>query len=226
MNRGLVGVFFGVFVGLALALGGCVRDSDPDSDSDSDPGLVAGEACRSANATCMDERDLLACVEGVWTSESCAASCAALGPGVSSAQGCDEALGVAPPASLCGCVPPPEGCSPGQGRCDDEDVLGWCTETWTWASVSCTELCAGQPAGESAGESALSLGCDAIGDKATCLCTNVGTPCEGDTVLCADDSALSTCEGGLWTRVECSELCGVAATCDPGAPGGAACACD
>ena len=219
MNRGLVGVFFGVFVGLALALGGCVRGSDPDSDSDSDPGLVAGEACRSANATCMDERDLLACVEGVWTSESCAASCAALGPGVSSAQGCDEALGVAPPASLCGCVPPPEGCSPGQGRCDDEDVLGWCTETWTWASVSCTELCAGHAP-------LLSLGCDAIGDKATCLCTNVGTPCEGDTVLCADDSALSTCEGGLWTRVECSELCGVAATCDPGAPGGAACACD
>ncbi|WP_146155408.1 hypothetical protein [Enhygromyxa salina] len=134
-----------------------------------------------------------------------------------SSLGCDVDLDLASPTQLCACEPPTDGCSPGQGACEDNDTISWCTEGWTWTTSSCTEICADQ--------SLLLLGCDAVDDAAICLCTNTGTPCDDAPSVCADGQTLSACEAGLWAAVDCTERCAGPGTCDPGAVGGAACVC-
>ncbi len=80
---------------------------------------------------------------------------------------------------------------------------------------SCAALCAE--------ESLLSLGCDAIGENAACLCTSVGTPCEDEAPRCADAERLLSCAEGVWAESACAESC-AGGSCEPSAEG-AACVC-
>jgi hypothetical protein len=198
---------------LALLLLGCAPPEEIVSDNF---GPIEGGLCRWEHASCIDDVEMLRCDEGEWTRQSCTEYCQSIGTGVSS-RGCDIERATDHPDALCTCTPTAAGCQPGEGRCDDADRLGWCADDWTWQSSSCNAVCIA--------ESLVSLGCAPYEDRATCLCTNVGTPCQGDTSLCATDSTLTRCEDGHWVEIECSELCGWAASCNPGLPGGAACPC-
>ncbi len=186
-----------------------------------DEGPVTGEIiedgpCATDVVSCLESLDMLQCIEGRWTPSTCDEYCAMLGPGVTSQGSCTEE-GLSLPVLACSCTPPPEGCEPGQARCDDSDTLVWCTDQWTWSNDSCIELCAAQ--------SYESIGCVSSGDKAICMCTNVGTPCTDEPALCADDSRLISCEAGVWTEVDCSEICGGPGQCDPSMLPQADCVC-
>lgn len=196
-------------------LAACTQEPDP---AEAGMGTIAeGEPCAWPGASCVDERDLLWCGEGIWRVDACDAYCASLAPKVSS-PGCDTSLGEGAPEQLCVCEPPAGGCYPGQGSCDSADTIRWCTEEWTWASSSCASVCAAR--------SLLSRGCEAVADSAACLCTQTGTACTNEAPVCASATVLSVCEQGFWTEVDCAEGCGSAASCDPAAPGGAACECE
>lgn len=206
-----------------LVLGLCVVACAEDEPTPAEPvefEVNEGDPCNWAGASCIDDSELLRCVEGYWTAQGCDGYCASLGPGVSS-PGCDVELALGSPAQLCTCEPPADGCYPGQGACEDGDSITWCADDWTWTMSACAEVCEAREL--------LSLGCDSIGEYAVCLCTNTGTPCADEPPVCATDSILSACEDGLWVETDCAELCGAPAPCNPAAAGaaagGAACAC-
>lgn len=203
------------FLVFVLYVGACV-DQEPPPPDPHPLEVEEGEPCNWSGASCIDDSEMLRCIDGIWAAQSCDEYCADLGPDVASS-GCDLALGTSFPQQLCVCEPPSEGCHPGQGRCDDQDTITWCADDWSWTLSSCTTLCATR--------SLLSLGCDSIGESAVCICTNIGTACDSDPPVCATGSSLSTCEDGLWVELDCVASCGGAGICDPGALGGAACAC-
>lgn len=192
---------------------GCAAPEEISSDNF---GPTEGGLCRWQHATCIDDVDMLRCLDGAWARQSCTDYCRSIGADVSS-KGCDIERSMDFPDALCTCTPSAGGCQPGEGRCDDAETLGWCAEDWTWHSSSCTALCAA--------DSLHSLGCAPYEERATCLCTNVGTACEGETSLCATDSTLARCKDGEWAEIECSEVCGWEASCNPSLPGGADCPC-
>ena len=201
---------------LALALGACGAAAE-------EPATMLeireGDPCRWSGATCLDAQELLVCVDRVWTAQSCASTCEALAPGVS-AGSCREEFELGEPAQLCACEPPEGGCEPAQGSCLDADTLRWCGPDWGWQSSSCASLCAE--------DSSISLGCVASSASATCLCTQVGTPCDEQeaTSLCASSTELVHCEAGAWALSECANACEGGGSCVPGAaPSGAACEC-
>ncbi len=192
----------------------CVEDPDPAPAPD--PSIELGDPCNWPWASCVDEATLLWCAEQRWTQTPCEQYCASLGAGVSSS-GCIVELEAGSPTQLCACEPPAEGCTPGQAACESDDEIAWCGDDWAWRSSSCAQICAAQ--------SLASLGCVAQADAAACLCTNIGTACEGEPSVCADAGSLARCVDGFWALVDCADECGGPGSCEPAAGGEAACAC-
>lgn len=208
-----------LFLGCCLFVSACVADSDDPADTTTTDDLqviVEGDPCNTQLAECTDSTSLLLCSEGAWVLDDCSTYCAGLGEGVTS-PGCDTVTALGFATQLCECEPPADGCHPNQGRCESDDVLEWCTPSYAWTTTSCMEVCAA--------DLLLSLGCEAIGDQAACLCTNVGLPCTDEPTTCASLTSLSTCQDGLWAVVDCGQSCGGAGSCDPAADGGASCVC-
>lgn len=185
--------------------------------------LVEGAPCHWQDAMCIDDADVLHCHEGEWTQQSCTEYCGSIGHEVTSV-GCNaepsqqSSHPMDRPDLLCACTPAADGCHPGEARCDSDDTLEWCATDWTWHNSSCDALCADR--------SLLSLGCGSFENKISCLCTNLGMACAGDTSVCSSDAALAVCEHGVWAERQCSDVCGGPGSCEPGQWGGAACRCD
>jgi hypothetical protein len=198
-----------------MLLLGCTAEQQSEASLDA-PELVEGAPCQWKDALCIDDVDMLHCHDGTWTQQSCADYCGSLGRDVSSI-GCNTEESMARPEVLCSCAPPAQGCQPGQTRCDTTDTLGWCADDWTWRTASCDVLCINR--------SLLSNGCGPFEGHMACLCTNVGMPCEGKPSVCVNDVSLASCVNGAWAELDCSEVCGSPAPCEPGQDGGAACSC-
>jgi hypothetical protein len=199
---------------LALLIG-C--STEPEQQSLDSIDLVEGNPCHWKDAMCIDDLEMLHCVEGEWVQQSCVEYCGSLGTEVTAGT-CNTEERMDRPDLLCSCTPPEHGCHPGEARCDTHDVLGWCGDDWTWHASSCVALCNER--------SLLSRGCGPHQGHMTCLCSNVGLPCEGSPAVCATDSTLAHCESGLWAERDCGEFCGWDAPCEPGHSSGAACNCD
>ena len=154
MKRAIMGLW------LATAAGGC-------NDEGRAPGLFdEGDPCHTnLQAECHGDRKLQHCVERQWVVSSCAEECRAL-----STAAVDGACVVSPYGiDHCECVyADPEGCTPGELACEDEDSLRECDETQRWVTRSCEELC--EPVGVSLGCRDVSEDADERSPPAACLC--------------------------------------------------------
>jgi len=159
-----------------------------------------GDPCRSAYDKCLTDDTVRSCEAGVWVERDCASVCAELGPAYAPA-GCDREC-------VCELVDP-SGCTPSEATCVDEGTIAVCDEGQVLQPNSCSQICADAALHE--------VGCltDVAGESA-CWCTSEGTGCEPSTTpQCVDQDTLGSCEGGIWTFVECSTICGAPAACDP-----------
>ena len=209
----IVGILIILIILFALtsALGGCREPVE---------GLLdPGDPCRSLKTPCLDEERSLQCIEEIWVEVSCSEYCGGLAPGVIS-EGCHE--------DACECVPPEGGCTREESYCEDSENLVWCTDSWTWSTYACEDLCA------DLSPQSNSKGCvpamnETVFDTDTdhCLCTIEGTECtEGAPSFCTDGAALVECKDGLWVYASCIEICGAeTAECQPDVPSGGHCEC-
>jgi hypothetical protein len=171
---------------------GCTESEIPQLDQLGDP-------CRSAVDHCLDDDTVRSCESGVWVERDCASVCAELGPAYGPA-GCDYE---------CVCeLLDPSGCTPSETTCVDAGTVAACDEAQELQASPCSDVCTDAGLNE--------VGCleDDEG-KASCWCTNEGTPCEPSSMpTCVDDATIAMCEAGTWAFVACETVCGGPAICD------------
>jgi hypothetical protein len=186
--------------------------------SELEPLYDAGDPCRTITTFCVDVDVMMACLDGVWSEQDCSDFCEGQASGVEST-GCES---VTQWEGSCACVPPLNGCTPGETICESDDTLNYCGDDWQWSTASCAEICAAHP------PNTTSLGCmvQEESQSEACLCTAAGSPCTSENSACVDDHTLAMCENGTWSHVDCGEFCGGEANaCVPSVQSGASCEC-
>lgn len=191
---------------LAFWLWGCappVEGPPPDDGAHPRP----GEGCGFQLSFCEDHKTLWSCVERRWEQVACAEVCADRG----GLAGCLVAPDL--PEGRCWCAYDSPACTPAQWRCSSEETIDRCDpSSLSWMSSTCDDVCAQMDPPR------LSTGCGSTG----CGCTLVGTACAPGTPAHCVSFAVARCVDGVWTL----ESCPCPGTCDPWAPGGAACDCE
>ena len=163
------------------------------------PNHEIGDPCGAASDSCIDERTVQRCVNGVWTALDCDDVCTSSGPayptGVCVEETCECALA------------DPNACIPGDTTCEGPSALSTCSDSQTWEITDCDEIC--QESGLTA------VGCvEGFDEASACWCSSEGTPCDPTTsAICADSVTLAKCIRHKWVFEDCETSCAKGGIC-------------
>lgn len=196
---------------LAAVVASVLRCTDPPAPEPGDYSRMEGDGCGDSLSECIDAETLWECRERVWVRLDCSEACKDHGGAVECLAGEFTA-----PGALCWCADFAPICTPGTVRCLSDDEVEVChADTRQFMSISCEAACA-----------ELAPPHVAVGCTGGCRCTTVGTPCAPGTPPHCEQDAIATCVDGLWEFELCTTSCPPSGnSCDPFAPGGAACGC-